>query len=76
MAYQTLHTATDDARYKTIPALIRSPKNKQAALAAMVEENEIRQSLSPWERARINNAALFARRSPGSRRMQMRKYYP
>jgi len=63
MAFETLHTATDDERYKTIPALIRTPVNKQAALAAMVEENEIRQNLSPWERARITvttqGAGLF-----------------
>ncbi len=63
MAFQTLFDATHDARYKTIPALIRTPENRQAALAAMVEENEIRQNLSPWERAHITvttrNTGLF-----------------
>jgi ParB family chromosome partitioning protein len=63
MAFQTLLIDTNDDRYTTIPALIRTPENRQAALAAMVEENEIRQNLSPWERARITvttkNAGLF-----------------
>ena len=36
-----------------IDAFIRTPANLAAALAAMVEENDIRHTPSPWERARI-----------------------
>jgi ParB family transcriptional regulator, chromosome partitioning protein len=53
LAFQSLHTLTDNDQYAKIPAVIRNPADKQAALAAMVEENEIRQNPSPWERARI-----------------------
>lgn len=63
MAFQTLLSDTDDPRYKPSPPSCAPPENRQAALAAMVEENEIRQNLSPWERARITvttkNAGLF-----------------
>ena len=45
--------------YTTIPAFLREPADFAAALASMVEENEIRADLSPWERGRI---ALTARR--------------
>lgn len=51
-AFQNLHALTQDEKYATIPALIRNLSPAQA-LAAMVEENEIRQNLSPWERAHI-----------------------
>ena len=40
-------------QFATIPAFVRAPASAQAAYAAMVEENEIRQQLSPYERARI-----------------------
>ncbi|SEM92680.1 chromosome partitioning protein, ParB family [Pseudorhodobacter antarcticus] len=36
-----------------IDAFIRTPKTLAEALTAMVEENDIRQNLSPWERAHI-----------------------
>jgi ParB family transcriptional regulator, chromosome partitioning protein len=39
--------------YDAIPAFLRQPSDRAAALAAMVEENEIRADLSPWERGRI-----------------------
>jgi ParB family transcriptional regulator, chromosome partitioning protein len=39
--------------YAEIPAFLRSPADLAATLAAMVEENEIRADLSPWERGRI-----------------------
>ncbi len=62
-AIQTLSETTKDSKYTTITALIRTPKNRQEALAAMVEENEVRQNLSPWERARIiitaHDAGIF-----------------
>ena len=51
--------ATGQARYRTIPAFIRAPGSLAEALAGMVEENEIRAELSPWERGRI--AALSVR---------------
>lgn len=40
-------------RYAAIPAIIREPESQAAALAAMVEENEIRAPLSPWERGHV-----------------------
>jgi len=39
--------------YQAIPAIVREPDDLAAALVAMVEENEIRVGLSPWERGRI-----------------------
>ena len=51
LAFQTL--AQTDETFTTIPAFIRSPQSMPSAMAAMIEENEIRQSLSPWERANI-----------------------
>ena len=52
-AYRALHELTGEERYTTIPAFLRAPGTMAEALAAMVEENEIRASLSPWERGRI-----------------------
>ncbi len=52
-AYQALHELTGDDRYAAIPAFLRAPGSMAEALAAMVEENEIRADLSPWERGRI-----------------------
>ncbi|HUF86745.1 MAG TPA: ParB/RepB/Spo0J family partition protein [Thermohalobaculum sp.] len=57
-AYSELHALTADPRYAAIPAFLRAPAGQAEALAAMVEENEIRAPLSPWERGRI---ALLAR---------------
>ena len=37
----------------TIPALVREPMEVAEALAAVVEENEMREPLSAWERGRI-----------------------
>ena len=37
----------------TIPAFLRSPESLPHALSLMVEENEARSPLSPWDRARI-----------------------
>ena len=52
-AFQALHELTGDDRYAAIPAFLRAPGTMAEAMAAMVEENEIRESLSPWERGRI-----------------------
>ena len=58
MAVRALHARTGRPEWETIEAVIRDPADRQAALAAMVEENEVRQNLSPWERGRI--AAITA----------------
>ena len=52
-AFRTLHAATAEDRYATIPAFLRERTSLAAALAAMVEENEIRAGLSPFERGLI-----------------------
>lgn len=59
-AYQELLAETGDATYKTIPALIRDPEALGGSFTAMVEENEIRASLSHYERGRI--AVIAAQR--------------
>ncbi|MHA6326464.1 ParB/RepB/Spo0J family partition protein [Roseivivax sp. CAU 1753] len=48
------------ARYGTVLALLRLPKDRADAYRAMVEENEIRAGLSFFERARIVARALEA----------------
>lgn len=45
-------------KYATIKAIVRAPENSADSLAAMVEENEVRASISPFERGRI--AAISA----------------
>lgn len=57
-AFRALHDLTGTDAYAAIPAFLRAPGDMATALAAMVEENEIRADLSPWERGRI---ALTAR---------------
>ena len=52
-AYQALHELTGQERYAAIPAFLRAPGTMAEALASMVEENEIRAAVSPWERGRI-----------------------
>jgi ParB family chromosome partitioning protein len=53
MAFQGLLELTGQPKYSTIPAFLRPPGTMAQALASMVEENEIRAPLSPWERGRI-----------------------
>jgi ParB family chromosome partitioning protein len=53
MAFQGLLELTGQPKYSTIPAFLRAPGSMTQALASMIEENEIRASLSPWERGRI-----------------------
>ncbi len=64
LAFQSLHALTGNDQYTKISAVLHNPADKQAALAAMIEENEIRQNPSPWERARIavvtTNTDVFA----------------
>ena len=57
-AYRALFDLTGNDRYAAIPAFLRAPGSMAEALTSMVEENEIRAELSPWERGRI---ALLAR---------------
>ncbi len=52
-AFRELLDLTGQDRYATIPAFLRAPGTMAEAMAAMVEENEIREALSPWERGRI-----------------------
>ena len=52
-AYRALHTLTQNPVYATIQATILTPKTTTAALTLMVEENDIRADLSPWEKGRI-----------------------
>ena len=53
LAFQDLHELTGQPKYTTIPAFLRAPGTMAQTLASMVEENEIRAPLSPWERGRI-----------------------
>jgi ParB family chromosome partitioning protein len=46
-------SAADPARPATIDAFLRSPESLPQAVTRMVEENDIRAALSPWEQARI-----------------------
>lgn len=48
-----LHAETGEERFAQVQALLRTPDTAEAAYTAMVEENEIRVGLSPYERARI-----------------------
>ena len=57
-AIRALHDLTGLDEYTQIDALLRTPDTRAAALAAMVEENEQRQPLSPWERGRIALATV------------------
>jgi ParB family chromosome partitioning protein len=52
-AFRDLHELTGQERYAAIPAFLRAPGSMAEALTSMVEENEIRESVSPWERGRI-----------------------
>jgi len=50
-----------DARFKTVKAFIRQPDDLRGAYVAMVEENEIREDISHFERARVALMAARAR---------------
>ncbi len=52
-AYRHLRDLRGNGDFATIPALLRNPADIAGVYAAMVEENEIRRDLSPWERAAI-----------------------
>lgn len=52
-AVQNLRGLTGQDKYSTIKAIVRDPSVMGGGFAAMVEENEIRASLSHFERGRI-----------------------
>ena len=52
-AVRELGALTEHEKYATINALVRDPDKLGGSFAAMVEENEIRASLSHYERGRI-----------------------
>ncbi len=52
-AVRQLHDMTGHDRYTSIAAFLRTPADIQSALAAMIEENDIRAELSPWDKGRI-----------------------
>ncbi|MEM1128973.1 MAG: ParB N-terminal domain-containing protein [Pseudomonadota bacterium] len=52
-AVRALLGETGDAAYARIRALVREPGSVAAAYAAMVEENEVRADLTPYERGRV-----------------------
>lgn len=53
IAHQNLYARTGEAKFKAIRAVLRDPDQMGGAFVAMVEENEIRQDLSHYERGRI-----------------------
>ncbi|MEP5761541.1 MAG: ParB/RepB/Spo0J family partition protein [Litoreibacter sp.] len=52
-AVRELSVSTGDPKFETINAIVRDPDTLGGAITAMVEENEIRASLSHFERGRI-----------------------
>lgn len=52
-AVRELYALTGDDQFASIKALVRDPDDLGGAFSAMVEENEIRASLSHFERGRI-----------------------
>ena len=52
-ALEQLKAQTGDAKFDTVLALLRQPKDAADAYVSMVEENEIRVGLSYYERARV-----------------------
>jgi len=63
-AFRTLLERTGEGRYAAISAFVRAETSLAAALAAMVEENDMRADLSPFERGLIavtaRNLGAFA----------------
>ena len=52
-AFRHLHQTMGLPKFASIPTFIREPTSRADAMVAMVQENDIRAELSPWERARI-----------------------
>lgn len=57
-ALRRLAEGQDGSQFGTVLALLRRPKDAPEAYVAMVEENEVRQGLSYYERARIAARAV------------------
>ncbi len=53
IAQRNVHARTGNPKYATIKSVLRDPERMGGAFVAMVEENEIRQNLSHYERGRI-----------------------
>ncbi len=53
-------TATRTLGHANIPAFLRTPSDGAEAMASMIEENEIRADIAPWERASILLTAIDA----------------
>lgn len=53
LAQQNLYARTGKPQFATVKAVLRDPDQMGGAFVAMVEENEIRQNLSHYERGRI-----------------------
>jgi ParB family chromosome partitioning protein len=51
MAFRALEEIHGE-RFATIPAFVRPPEDVASAFARVVEENDIREGLSPWEQGR------------------------
>jgi ParB family chromosome partitioning protein len=51
-------TACAALGHPTIPAFLRTPQSIAQALASMVTENEVREPVSPWEKAALVLAAI------------------
>ncbi len=55
--FRKLHELSKQEKYLSIPAFVREPASVAEAVVAMVEENEIRSDLSPYERGMVAVAA-------------------
>lgn len=53
LAVRTLYENTEDDVFATVPSLVIDRTDNTDAIARMVEENEVRSGLSPFERGRI-----------------------
>ena len=52
-AHQALAALRQNGDFTTIAAFLRQPRSIPHAIALMIEENEARADLSPWEKGRI-----------------------
>ena len=52
-AFRGLHELTEQDKYATIPAFLRTTARGEELYLQMVEENAIRVEISPWERAMV-----------------------
>jgi len=57
-AFRKLAGDAPDPAFAAIPAFLRAPRSVGHAMAQMIDENEIRVQISPWERARLLSRAV------------------